>query len=183
MPQVFHLPSVCAALVSLALLLWAHPALAAGQTEINYTKDGKATATACMAHLAGKPPTTAINQAGFETRKNTRKVAIFQKWPRGGLLPRYVSLALLKEPKDPTRRSCNISLSFPSFLMVETSSPDFKDFATALSATLKSGGYKKSGTTRNAFGVERDVWTGPHGAYTIWVTAQNSVVTISITPE
>ena len=108
---------------------------------------------------------------------------MYQKWPPGGLLPKYVLLTLLKKPNDPTRRSCNFTLSFPNHLMVETSSPDFHDFATAMGAVLKSGGYTYSGTVKNAVGRERDVWTGPNGSYTVSVSTQNAVVRIDIAPH
>lgn len=178
-----HLRTACAALFSLGLALWFQPALATGSTEINYTSDGKATATACLAHLAGKPPTTAINQAGFETLRNTRKFTAYQKRSGGGLLPRRVLLILRKKQEQPGRRNCSFALSLPNRLMTETSSPDFRDFTKAMGAVFKSGGYKISGTAKTGLGAERDVWTGPSGSYTISVIAQYGNVTLEFIPE
>jgi hypothetical protein len=183
MQKLFHLRTACAALVSLGLALWSQPVLAAGSTEINYTSDGKATATACLAHLAGKPLTTAINQAGFETLKNTRKFTSYQKRSGGGLMPRRVILVLRKKHEQPGRRICAFALTLPGQVMTETSSPDFHDFSKAMRAVFKSGGYKFSGTATTGLGAERIVWTGPTGSYTISVSGQYGSVTMEFIPE
>lgn len=187
MRQVLQLLATRATFVSLApalaLVLWTIPALAAGQTEINYARDGKATMTACLAHLAGKPQTTAMNQAGFETKTNTKKFTVYQKWRRDGLLPKYLVLQLGKKNQGPADRNCTFILSFPDHLFAPTTSPDYQDFMKAMAAALRSGGYKNRGTKKDLVGVERYVWTGPAGIYFAKITEQSGAVSIEMKPQ
>lgn len=66
------------------LLLCFYAVSAQAGTNIDYAKDGKVAAAACFDHLSGKPPTTAITNAGFVLRKNTKRYSLFYKPPTKG---------------------------------------------------------------------------------------------------
>ncbi|MFT5615463.1 MAG: hypothetical protein ACI8Q6_002751, partial [Granulosicoccus sp.] len=136
--HAFHFQASFAGLVSLLLVLCSNPVSAAGKTEINSGRDGKVLTTACLAHLAGKPPTTAVSQSGFATKKSNRRVTQYRKDVGGGLLPTYLVLNLLKKPNKPTYRGCNFVLSLPKRLLTLTIPPEPRAALNALRTTLKS---------------------------------------------
>lgn len=182
MRQIIHVQAALAGIVSLVLLLLSDPAIAAGTTEINYTKDGKLTAAACLDHLTGKPPTTAISQSGFRTKSKTKRGTIYQKTKTGGFLPTYFVFGTYQKGNDPSKLKCSWVLGMVGHLMVETLAPDFRDFLTALTKEFKSKGYKLT-TAKNKFGKEQLYWTGPNGTFKSSITTQSPVVFVEITPN
>jgi hypothetical protein len=165
--------------VSIALVLCSAPVFAAGKAAIDYTADGKTAAAACMAHLAGKAPTTAVSQSGFRTRLNTKRGILYQKNTRGGLLPIYFALGLYQKPKDQTKRRCSFILSLPHMFLLETKSPEFKAVFRAVYSELKSKGYKQT-SAKNG----RDLFFAtPNGTYRLSVIRQTGLVEIILAPK
>ena len=165
------------------MVLCSGPALAAGKAEINYARDGKVIAAAGRAQLAGKPPTTAVNQAGFATKKSNRRVTQYRKDAGGGLLPTYLILNMQKKPNNPAFRGCNFVLSLPKRLLALTIPPEPQAALKALRTALKSNRYKQ-GRAKNAFGGQQETWTRPDGTtYKLELANSGAVYTFTIVPK
>ena len=168
-------------LVALGLVFFSSPLLASGTGEINYKSDGKATAKACLSFLPDAQATKALTKSGFEVMRSTKKLTVFRKIQKGGLLPTYFIFSLAKKPGNQNYRRCSFSLSLPNRVMTERSSPEFNEVLNAVRSQFKRGGYKKS-TQKNAVGKETEIWTGPHGSYKFQIAASMGTAGFDVIP-
>lgn len=167
---------------ALGWVLSSAPAMAAGPSGIAYSTDGKAATKACIAHLAGQPPTTALTKNGFAITKNNKRVTSFRKNQSGALLANYFILSLVRKPNDPTFRRCTVVMSLTHRAFAETSSPEFYDFMTGLKAEFERQG-NTWGVATDKFGGRHDAWVGRNGTYKVTFNAQSPVIFVEVTLE
>lgn len=169
-------------LASMVALCCAFLLSSAQAADINFTTDTKVTATACLAHLSGRPPGNSVERAGFSVGMNNKRGTTYRKKTKGGLLPTIFIYGALQKRKDPTDRRCMLAITVPNRIMVERQSPEFHDFITALRGVMKANGYKR-GTAKNRFGQDEETWTGGGGIYALSLLFSSGNIMVEITPK
>lgn len=182
MRQLFCIVAPFVRLASMVALSCAFPMSSAKAAEINFTTDTKVTATACLAHLSGRPPDNSVARAGFSVGMKNKGGTTYIKKTKGGLISTKFWYGALHKRKDPTDRRCTLAITVPNRIMAERQSPEFHDFITALRGVMKANGYKR-GTAKNRFGQDEETWTGGGRIYALSLLISSGNIMVEITPK